>query len=158
MRLADHQISLRPATDADLSFLLELRLLTMTAHQIASGVTPSDDERLRRVRLRFECAEIVSFDGRAVGLLKVARDDNDWELIQIQLHPDFQGQGIGRGLVESVIVQAREAGAVLHLSVLKQNPARRLYEKLGFVVVSENAHSLAMRLAPQCHEAAELFA
>jgi len=148
MGRADRQIALRAATEADVPFLLELRQLTMTAHQIASGVLPSKEERLRRVRVRFECADIVNLDGRAIGLLKVARDGSDWELIQVQVHPDYQGQGIGRSLVESVISQARAAGAALQLSVLRANPARGLYERLGFVVVSEKAHAFVMRLAP----------
>ena len=139
-------IALRPATEVDVPFLLELRRLTMTAHQIAVGIAPSDEEQERRVRSRFECAMIVRLDGQPIGLLKVARDGDNWELIQIQLHPDHQGRGIGRMLVEQVIDQAKAAGAALRLSALKHNPARRLYERLGFVAIDEGAHSVMMRL------------
>jgi ribosomal protein S18 acetylase RimI-like enzyme len=145
---AAHQTELRAATEDDVPFLLELRRQTMTAHQLASGVVPSEEERLRRVLVRFECAKVVFLDNHAVGLLKVARDGHDWELIQIQLAPTCQRKGIGERLILSVIADAKAASAALRLSVLRDNPARRLYERLGFVVDSEDPHSFTMRLAP----------
>jgi GNAT superfamily N-acetyltransferase len=61
----------------------------------------------------------------------------DWDLIQIQLTPSLQGQGFGAQLIQSIISQARQAGASLKLDVLKANPARRLYERLGFTTIAE---------------------
>jgi ribosomal protein S18 acetylase RimI-like enzyme len=46
--------------------------------------------------------------------------------------PSLHGQGFGTQLIQSVITEARHAGASLKLDVLKTNPARRLYERLGF--------------------------
>lgn len=45
-----------------------------------------------------------------------------------------------------VLREAGQAGVAVELSVLKVNPARRLYERLGFVQVSEGEHSYLMRL------------
>jgi GNAT superfamily N-acetyltransferase len=137
----------RPASEADMAFLMQLRRQTMEAHLVASGVSPSEEEHRRRVLARFECAEILLFDGKPSGLLKLARDGNAWTLIQIQLVPELQGQGLGAWLVRNVIAEAQRAGASLELTVLKANPARRLYERLGFVVVGDNAHSYEMRRA-----------
>jgi len=44
--------------------------------------------------------------------------------------------------------EARDAGASLKLDVLKANPARRLYERLGFTVIADTAHLFEMRLKP----------
>lgn len=140
------QIDLRPAVQEDVPFLLELRRQTMTAHLLASGIVPSAEEDLRRVLVRFDCAQVILLAGQPVGLLKVSRDGADWELIQIQLSPSLQGQGFGMQLVQSVITEARSMGVSLKLSVLKANPARRLYERLGFTVVAEQAHGFEMRL------------
>lgn len=52
-------VSLRPATEADIPFLLELRRQTMTAHQLASGAEAPERERYERVLYRFECAQII---------------------------------------------------------------------------------------------------
>jgi ribosomal protein S18 acetylase RimI-like enzyme len=139
-------LTLRPATEADIPFLLELRRQTMTAHQVASGAEASERERHERVLYRFECAQIIERDGAPVGIFKLTRDAKDWHLVQIQLTPALQSHGIGRRLIEKVIAEASAAQASLRLNVLRSNPARRLYERLGFRVVSEGNHDFEMRL------------
>ena len=120
----------------------------MNGHLIASGASISEDHHMARLAHRFECAEILLHEGAPVGLLKVSRDDLDWTIIQIQLVPDYQGGGIGAGLLGDVIVDATRAQAVLKLSVLKANPAKSLYERFGFVVERETEFSYEMRREP----------
>jgi ribosomal protein S18 acetylase RimI-like enzyme len=140
------EITFRPANQDDMPFLLELRQATMNPHFVASGLVPSRDEHVRRILFRFDCAQIVQLAGEAVGLLKVARDGTDWHLIQVQLKPAWQGQGLGAQLIQSVVNEARNTGVSLRLNVLKANPALRLYERLGFFVVEEAAHAYKMQL------------
>jgi len=139
------RVRLRPATDADISFLLELRRQTMTEHQLASGAESSERERQERVLYRFECAQIIEQGTSPIGTLKLTKDGVDWHLVQIQITPALQSQGIATQLIERVIVDARAAGARLRLNVLHTNPARRLYERLGFRVTGEGAHDFEMR-------------
>ena len=51
--------------------------------------------------------------------------------------PAFRGRGIGRALVEHSITQAPRHGfdALMFNLVFESNPARRLYERLGFEAV-----------------------
>jgi ribosomal protein S18 acetylase RimI-like enzyme len=141
------EITLRPANQEDMPFLLDLRQQTMNPYVIASGLMPSTEELLQRILFRFDCARIVQLAGEAVGMLKVARDGKDWYLIQIQLRPVFQGQGLGSQLIQSVIDEAVNEEASLSLHVRKVNPARRLYERLGFTVVEETKDAYKMRLS-----------
>jgi NAD(P)-dependent dehydrogenase (short-subunit alcohol dehydrogenase family)/ribosomal protein S18 acetylase RimI-like enzyme len=141
-------ISLRLATIEDIPYLLELRRQTMTAHQIASGAEASERERAERVLYRFESAQIIERDGAAIGTLKLAKDGRDWHLVQIQITPALQSQGIGKRLIERVIADARAARARLRLNVLHSNPALRLYERLGFRVASRGPHDFEMQLVP----------
>jgi ribosomal protein S18 acetylase RimI-like enzyme len=140
------RVSLRPASDTDVPFLVALRQQTMTRHFVASGVVPSEEQHRARVLYRFECAQIVECDGKPAGLWKVARDGLDWQLIQIHLAPELQGQRVGESLIRGLIDESRAAGASLWLHVLHQNPARRLYERLGFRVVADGEHEYEMRL------------
>ena len=53
------QICLRPAIREDVPFLLQLRCQTMHPHLLASGLIPSLEEDMRRVLLRFDCAQVI---------------------------------------------------------------------------------------------------
>ena len=142
---ADLPLTSRPATEADVPFLLALRRQTMDVHLAATGADTSEAHHLARLRYGFEHACVLELDGRPVGLLKVRRAPEEWDVIQIQLGPELQGKGMGRMLLQQVIEEATAAGAGLKLSVLKANPARRLYERLGFAIVDETTHEYVMR-------------
>ena len=57
------------------------------------------------------------------------------ELQELHVHPDFQDQGIGTRLVRAAVRQVRRAGyPAIYLLVEEDNaPARRVYEKAGFL-------------------------
>ena len=141
-------ITTRPAVEADIPWLLQLRRTTMDAHLSASGAPASEADHMQRLLKRFDCAEVLLLDGQPAGLLKVARDGDCWEIVQIQLDPSLQGQGVGRRLLEQVIADARAAQAQLTLHVLTANPARKLYEQLGFSVTATEGHEYRMLLRP----------
>jgi ribosomal protein S18 acetylase RimI-like enzyme len=116
----------------------------MDTHLSASGASTGEEDHFARLMYRFDCAEVLLQDGVPVGLLKVSRDSAQWNLIQIQLVPELQGQGLGADLLAGVIAEADSANVAVALSVLKANPARALYERAGFVVVGESEHELHM--------------
>ena len=61
-----------------------------------------------------------------------------YKLNKIYLHPDYQGKGAGKLLLNAVIDQVKAAGAnVLELNVNRYNKARSFYEKVGFEVYEE---------------------
>ena len=141
------QLTKRPATEADIPFLTSLRRETMDEHLAASGVLNSDEHHVDRVMKYFDCAMVLILQGEPVGLLKVIRQPDTWEIIQIQLATRLHGMGLGRSLVEGVIAEATAAGAAVKLSVLKANPARHLYERLGFTTTHEDMHEYYMHRA-----------
>ncbi|WP_369597656.1 GNAT family N-acetyltransferase [Bordetella genomosp. 11] len=120
----------------------------MLPHLRRAGAPSDDDANLARVNYRLEDALLVYDGAELVGLFKVARDAGEWKLIQVQVAPARQGQGLGGHLVRGLQAQAAQAGCAITLDVLKGNPARRLYERCGFAVVDENALELRMRWAP----------
>lgn len=146
--MSELAISRRRATQTDMPFLVQLRHDTMRAHLAASGVRQSEEAHLQRVLVHFDSAEILVHAGEPVGLVKIVRSDASWELLQIQLHPSVQGQGVGTEVLTQLISEADAAQVTLQLSVLKANPARRLYERLGFKVLLEKEHSFDMQRIP----------
>jgi ribosomal-protein-alanine N-acetyltransferase len=61
------------------------------------------------------------------------------QILNVAVHPDWRRRGIGRGLVEAVLEEAREEGAARDtLEVRRYNtPAIALYERLGIRGVGE---------------------
>ncbi|MNS83975.1 Acetyltransferase (GNAT) family protein [compost metagenome] len=144
----EHSLALQPATEEDLPFLLALRKATMQEHMERAGAPATDEHHLARIQYHFDDAQIVWVDGRPAGLFKHYRDTDGWHILQIQIAPDFQGMGLGRRLIEPVLDRADAEGAPVTLSVLKGNPAQRLYAALGFTPVKETDLEFEMRYEP----------
>lgn len=71
--------------------------------------------------------------------------DNRTPELSLAVRPDLRGLGLGSSLLQRLIAAARERGFErLSLSVDGRNPARRLYERLGFETVEETSGSLTM--------------
>jgi ribosomal protein S18 acetylase RimI-like enzyme len=58
--------------------------------------------------------------------------DDETPKVSIGVKPNARGQGIGEKLMRALIGEAARCGLGLCLSVRSENPARRLYERLGF--------------------------
>lgn len=72
------------------------------------------------------------------------KDNARW-IHTICIVPEHQCKGIGTEVLRRAVAQAREQKISLYLSVLKVNPARRLYERLGFGVIEETKHHFRMK-------------
>ena len=66
--------------------------------------------------------------------------------LSIALLPDCRGQGVGTALLEGLLAAARERYTVVSLSVSAENPAVKLYQRLGFAVCKQEGDSLTMVL------------
>ncbi|MEK2605775.1 GNAT family N-acetyltransferase [Burkholderia arboris] len=139
-----YAISLRTASDTDLPFLLTLRRLTMTEHLQRVGAPTDDAAHDQRIRAHFDDAMIVCEGAAAIGLLKVTRAAGEWHVHQIQILPAHQGRGIGEAVLNALLADAAREHVPVSLSVLHGNPARRLYERLGFRLASETGTSASM--------------
>lgn len=64
--------------------------------------------------------------------------------LSIALQPAYRGQGIGTELLTHLLDDAAAYYPALSLSVSPDNPARRLYERLGFVTIGKEGDSLIM--------------
>ncbi len=56
--------------------------------------------------------------------------------LAIAILPEYIGKGVGTLLLTRVLEAAKEMYPAVVLSVRSTNPAKRLYERMGFVVVS----------------------
>jgi ribosomal protein S18 acetylase RimI-like enzyme len=66
----------------------------------------------------------------------------------MEIFPAHRGAGIGRHLLETLQFDAAHARRPLRLSVRKSNPARRLYERLGFSPIGFAGDYIRMEWTP----------
>ncbi|KAA3658488.1 MAG: GNAT family N-acetyltransferase [Chloroflexi bacterium] len=65
--------------------------------------------------------------------------------LSIALLPSFRGQGVGTALMTRLIDAAKEVGVPgISLSVNGRNPARHLYQRLGFETKHVNGDTVTM--------------
>jgi len=144
------EYSLRQAVDSDVDFLLNLRDITMGKYLKDCGMPRTKDAYLSRILYEFEHAKIIEVEDSSAGLFKAKFNEgsNEWYLVQIQIHPNYQNKKIASSLISMLIDKANLTGSTVGLSVLKTNPAKHLYSKLGFVTVGENELEYLMQHKP----------
>lgn len=144
------EYSLRKAVETDVDFLLELRETTMGQYLREVGMPTGREAYLERVLYAFDQAQIIVINDAPAGLFKAQFNPeiNEWYLVQIQLHPDYQSKGIANRLISNLISKADATGSTVGLSVVKTNPAQRLYSRLGFERVGETDFEYLMQYTP----------
>lgn len=82
---------------------------------------------------------IVEEEGKAVAFADYSElKDSVYKLNKIYVLPQQQGKGTGKFLLESVIGEVKKLKASsLWLNVNRHNKAKQFYERLGFIVISE---------------------
>jgi ribosomal protein S18 acetylase RimI-like enzyme len=140
------QTSFRQANDDDLDFLWWLHRATMREY-VDRTWGWEDESQEKRFRRKFEPRriQIVCYQGDPVGCISVDREPSRILLGVIEIAPAYQGQGIGSCLIQQLCDEADAGGVLLELQVLKVNPAKRLYERLGLVTVGETETHYLMR-------------
>jgi ribosomal protein S18 acetylase RimI-like enzyme len=85
-------------------------------------------------QLQFPDAEnlIISYEGLNAGRLMLYRTTEKIHLIDISLLPSFRNHGVGSSLLKTLQHEALMKQQIIELHVTPHNPARRLYERLGF--------------------------
>jgi ribosomal protein S18 acetylase RimI-like enzyme len=146
--MTDSAITLRPATNTDEPFLLGLRRATMTEHLERAGEPSDAAAHYARLQYRYDAARIICLGGVAIGLLKAYRDETEWHLVQLQIDPQHQGRGLGERIIKTLLASAQANALPVSLNVLRGNPAKRLYERLGFRETGADAQEFHMRWQP----------
>lgn len=138
--------TLHPATDSDYDFLFALHTATMrpTVAQIW-GWDEARQAALFRERFSPAVRQIIVFEGRDVGVLEVEERPGEVFLANIEIAPEQQGRGLGAAIIADLLRDAAARGLPVTLQVNRVNPARRLYERLGFVETGRTETHYLMR-------------
>lgn len=91
---------------------------------------------------------VIDHEGEGIGRLYLARLDGELRVLDIALLSEWCGRGIGTALMMDVFAEADRDAVIVSLHVEAWNPARVLYERLGFVEAGRNDVYLRMERAP----------
>lgn len=108
-------------------------------------LTWRDDEQHARFRRfhRNEKAQVILLDGGEAGWLELHETEDAAILHHFYVVPARQGQGIGTQVLR-LVLEERCRDRPVRLGVLRNNPARRLYERFGFVATGEDGIKIPM--------------
>lgn len=153
--LARQGIALRPEQDSDAPFLLALYGSTREAE--LAQVDWSEAQKQAFIQMQFgaqrqhyrNVLEDVGFDlilkdGVPKGRLYSQERVTQLHIVDIALMPDLRGQGVGGKLLEAIGYHAAQAGKAIGIFVEHQNPARHLYDRLGFEAIRDTGIYLEM--------------
>lgn len=133
----DSLYRLRAARTSDYAFLFDLHRRSL------GGSKPDFDERFDP-----EQTQIITLNGVDIGELSVEDREEELVLARISILPEYQRRGIGTAVVWSLLEKAEERDIPVRLTAPKANPARRLLERLGFVVTGEDGERVFLCAAP----------
>ena len=144
-------VALRPARESDREFLFALLQGALGPHIVKTFGPWREAEQREHffASLKLALHQIVELAGEPIGCLNVARSAEQLKLNRVFLLPSHQGRGIGSQLVQALAAEADASGVPVRLRVFKVNPARHLYERLGFRVTGEIETHFLMERAPR---------
>jgi ribosomal protein S18 acetylase RimI-like enzyme len=144
----DDDLTLRSAQPADFAFCERTYFEPMRATIKELGLDEAKHLAKFASRWQVEQVRIVMMRGRVIGWLQTVPTVDALFLAQLFVDTNFQRQGIGGRLMQMLIEEASRENKAVTLGVVKTNPARRLYERLGFGVTHEDEYKFYMRRQP----------
>lgn len=139
------RISMKRARHSDIEFLKNLSAVTMNEYLEKLGLSSDDSSNLKQIKHHFDAANILYIYDKPIGLFKYYEDEKMIHILQIQLLPEYQGKKIEEGLLKELQAVSKFSSKNIDISVLKSNPAKDLYERLGFSVVSQNDNEFILQ-------------
>jgi ribosomal protein S18 acetylase RimI-like enzyme len=152
-------VTLRPIRDDDRELLYrvyastreeELAPVPWTAEQKAAFLHMQAEAQHAYYQENYRGADwlVIERFGVPAGRLYVHRRPKEIRLVDISLLPEHRNAGIGSDLLRELIAESNAAGKPLRIHVEKNNPALRLYERLGFLPIVDKGVYHLMERAP----------
>lgn len=151
--------TLRPITDDDDTFLYHLYASTREDELAVLDWTPQQKEAFLVMQFKAQHTfymqefagssfDIIEHDGQPIGRLYVDHRPDEIRIIDIALLPEFRGRGIGSRYLTGIQQESCQRGLPVRIHVESNNPAMRLYQRLGFRKIDTNGVYWLMEWQP----------
>jgi len=158
------QLCLRPVGRDDAELLYRIYASTREEELAVVPWDASVKEAFLRMQFKAQDAHYratypnASFDlivngDDVLGRLYVNRGESAWRVVDIALLPEHRRGGIGTRLLGEILAEAAAAGKAVQLHVERFNPARHLYDRLGFSQIEDQGvYLLLERESPEAQD------
>ncbi len=141
-------VTYRKVTGADDEFLYQVYVPTRAVELEQTDWSDEEKEVFCRMQHKAQSThyfkhytgarfDIILIDDEPAGRLYVDHWDKEIRIIDIALLPEFQKQGIGASILREILLQGRLKRKKVTIHVEMNNPALKLYERLGFEKIEE---------------------
>lgn len=131
----------RNCTLDDFNFLFELKKQNFKWYVDKIWGWNDDDQKQRLkqdLKDHLQYKRIILLDNKEIGVYaRHTTENGDLFINEISILKEYQNKGIGRKILEDQLKENHKKGIRTILQVFKDNPAKSLYERLGFKVYGE---------------------
>ena len=142
-------LGLRPATSEDEPFLQELFASTRTDELALMNCDEKQKESFITTQFHAQSSQyamshpeatnsVVLLNEAPIGRLMLDKGELEFTLVDISLLPCHRRGGIGTHLIKELLREAAAAGKSVRLNVWHSNPARKLYQRMGFSAANDD--------------------
>ena len=158
--------TLRPIEPEDRELLV--RIYASTRADELAVVPWSEQQKEEFLRVQFDAQhkyymehfpraafDLILEGDEPIGRLYIDRRDDEIRLIDIALLPEHRGRGLGGAIMREILDEGAESGRLVRIHVEHDNPAMRLYHRLGFEKIEEQGVYHLMEWSPDSLEATD---
>jgi ribosomal protein S18 acetylase RimI-like enzyme len=151
--------TLRPVRPGDEDFLFAVYASTRTEELAVLPWSAADKTAFLRLQFAAQhrdyherspaaAFDVIERDGEPVGRLYVERRTDEIRVIDIALLPAHRNAGIGGALIAAVLHEAAATARPVRIHVERDNRARVLYDRFGFVAIGTSGPYVLMEWRP----------
>ena len=150
----------RTVTNNDFSFLK--RLYQSTRKQELEAINWDEKQKIEFMEFQFNAQHyhyinaykgaefnIITWNNKDIGRFYIWKTESQIRILDITLLPDYQGKGIGTKILNQFIKESEKSGKTLNLHVEYNNPALKLYKRLGFKKADDTGVYYFMERLPE---------
>lgn len=133
----------------DVDFIVKLKELCFKWYiEIIYGwdINIQKEKTIHELDRHINDMKIIMLDNKDIGVTTFYEDDDTYVVGLIIIHPNYQNKGIATNIIKEYINIAKNKNKKIIIKTYKKNPARKLYERLGFKLYNEDETHVHMHI------------
>lgn len=86
------------------------------------------------IKRNIDNMKIIEVNGKSIGITTFIKNEDCYRVGLIMIHPDYQNRGLATSIITNYINVAKSENKRIVIKTYKNNPAKKLYQRLGFKI------------------------